>query len=112
MPTASSLYVNLLKKSVLEDLYQENEIRLLYLRFCLHGQDVFDPDVLLNIRRRRPALCKEYLALREVGINYGRTIQNLGFQHTMIGRPRLENIEFCLDRILAEDIPGDCIECG
>lgn len=32
--------------------------------------------------------------------------------HTMIGRKRLENIQFCLQRILADGIPGDVIETG
>jgi O-methyltransferase len=112
MPYPAWLYLDLLKKSILEELYVENELRLIYLRLCLEGQEHFRQDVFLDIRRQRPAMYGEYVKLREVGINYGRTIQNLGFQHSMIGRRRLENIESCLHTILAERIPGDCIECG
>jgi O-methyltransferase len=43
---------------------------------------------------------------------YGRPFENLGFQHTMISRRRLENVEYCLETILQEKVPGDCIECG
>jgi hypothetical protein len=32
--------------------------------------------------------------------------------HTMIGTKRLDNIHFCLQQILQENIPGDCIETG
>ena len=32
--------------------------------------------------------------------------------HTMIGRKRLENIQFCLECVLADDIVGDVIETG
>lgn len=32
--------------------------------------------------------------------------------HTMIGRKRLENIQFCLERVLADGIAGDVIETG
>ncbi len=106
------LYIDLLKKSVLEDLYVENEIRLLYLRSCLEGKESFDQKVYLDIRRNRSEMYKGYIQARHVGMNYGRTIDNLGFQHTMIGRVRLENIEVCLRQIIAENIPGDCVECG
>jgi len=106
------LYLDLLKKSVLEDLYSENEVRILYLRSCLAGRESFDQDVFLDVQRKRSAMCEEYVHLRETGINYGRTIQNLGFQHTMIGRRRLENIELCLNQVLSDHVPGDCMECG
>jgi hypothetical protein len=112
MPAAASLYLELLKKSVLGELYVENEVRLLYLKECLEGREAFSEDVLLNIRRRRGEVIEEYIRLRDTGINYGRTVRNLGYQHTMIGRRRLENIHACLDAILCEGIPGDCIECG
>jgi hypothetical protein len=112
MRSPAWLYLDLLKKSILEELYVENELRLIYLRSCLDGQEKFSQQVFLDIRRHRPAMYDEYVKLREVGINYGRTIQNLGFQHTMIGRRRLENIESCLERVLADGIAGDCIECG
>ncbi len=32
--------------------------------------------------------------------------------HTMIGRKRLDNLHECLDRVIADGIPGDCIETG
>lgn len=112
MPSAAALYVDLLKKSVLEELYVENELRLLYLRRCLKGEETFRQDVYLDIRRKRSVMYDDYRKSREVGINYGRTIENLGFQHTMVGRRRLENIEACLERILADGVAGDCIECG
>jgi O-methyltransferase len=112
MNDAKALYLDLLRKSVLEDLYVENEIRLIYLRRCLRGEEQFDESVLLDIRRHRAAMCQEYISLREVGINYGRTLQNLGFQHTMVGQRRLENVEWCLQQVVANQVPGDAIECG
>src|SRR5207302_79148 len=32
--------------------------------------------------------------------------------HTMIGRKRLDNIHHLLDRVVAENVPGDLIETG
>ena len=31
---------------------------------------------------------------------------------TMIGRKRLDNLQFCVGSVLHEDVPGDLIECG
>jgi hypothetical protein len=112
MLSAIELYLDLLKKSLLEELYVENELRLVYLRSCLIRHTQFDQDVFLNVRRRLPEIYEEYVHLRAVGINYGRTLDNLGFQHTMIGRKRLENIEHCLVSVVADQVPGDLMECG
>ncbi len=106
------LYLDLLKKSLLEELYAENELRLIYLRGCLAGHTRFEQSVFLDVSRRLPEMHEEYVRLRAIGINYGRTLDNLGFQHTMIGRKRLENIEHCLNSIVSEQIPGDLMECG
>jgi hypothetical protein len=32
--------------------------------------------------------------------------------HTMIGRQRLDNLQFCIEQVLADDVPGDLIETG
>ena len=110
--SAASLYVDLLKKSILEELYSENEVRLLYLRSCLEGKEVFRQDVYLDVRRRWKEVYDEYIKFREFGLAYNRPMQYLGFSHTMLSRARIENIEFCLKRILADNVAGDCIECG
>ena len=109
---AATLYVDLLKKSVLEELYTENEVRLLYLRACLEGREAFQQDVYLDVHRRWKESYDEYVEFREFGLAYRRPMNHLGFSHTMLNRARLENIESCLEKILADNVPGDCIECG
>lgn len=110
--TAASLYLDLLKKSILEELYVENEVRLIYLRECVEGADVFDMNTLLNIADAKAEMLAEYIRLRETGINYGRNIKNLGFQHSMMGRKRMDHLHECLDIVHADGVPGDLIECG
>jgi len=105
-------YLELLKKSVLEELYFDNEIRLIYLRQCVEGLDAFDPSALLDIARGRPALYQAHLAASVDGNSAGRWPEDIGFYHTMIGRRRLDNFHACLDTIRQEDVPGDLIECG
>lgn len=35
-----------------------------------------------------------------------------GLAHTMVGMKRLNNIQYCMEQILENNIPGDCIETG
>lgn len=35
-----------------------------------------------------------------------------GFAHTMVGLPRLENIQLCVETVLRDRIPGDLLEAG
>ena len=32
--------------------------------------------------------------------------------HTMIGMKRLDNLQYCVEKVIAENIPGDLIETG
>ena len=110
--TAADRYLELLKQCVLEEPYLDNEVRLIYLRRCLEGQETFDRAVLLDIERHRPEMYQDYLALRSDGRDVGDWPDNIGFYHTMIGRQRLDNVHRCLDAIMADGIAGDLIECG
>ncbi|HEV3201112.1 MAG TPA: TylF/MycF/NovP-related O-methyltransferase, partial [Bryobacteraceae bacterium] len=58
------------------------------------------------------AFCREYRATSRAGRVRNDDLDNLGFQHTMIGRLRLENLAACLERIHRSNVPGDVIECG
>jgi len=106
------LYLELLKKSLLGELYWENEVRLLYLRDCVEGRDSYSADTLLRIHERRPAFCDRYREGNRSGRFVGDLLENLGYQHTMIGRARLENVAACLESIRRAGTPGDLIECG
>ncbi|MBS0627894.1 MAG: TylF/MycF family methyltransferase [Verrucomicrobia bacterium] len=43
---------------------------------------------------------------REIGHDHPK------IAHTMIGLKRLKNIKYCMEKILKDNIPGDCIETG
>jgi O-methyltransferase len=112
MTDIASRYLDLVKRSVLGDLYLENELRILYLRDCAERGEQPDPLLLIDIARARRQMADDYRAERAIGRIYGRTLRNLGYQHTMIGRTRLDNVEQCLRTILGDGVPGDAIECG
>jgi O-methyltransferase len=106
------LYLELLKRSVLGELYWENEVRLLYLRDCAERRDSYSPDTLLRIDERRREFCERYRELNRTGRFVDDLLENLGYQHTMVGRARLENVAACLESIRCRGVPGDLIECG
>jgi O-methyltransferase len=118
-------YLELLKSSLLGEIYIENEIRLFYTAAMLFTEQPVDFDVVRNIATRAPDLVRQIREARSDGrlwwnwttttngqmhaLNLRNTCE---FAHTMIGRKRLENIEHCLDRVRMDNIPGDVIETG
>lgn len=126
MKTAAQRYLDLLKKSLLNELYIENEARLLYLILARVTSSPVDEDIIRNIARHRPQLLDRLRNARVDGalsfmynlrLPNGTTqtinLRNVSeFYHTMIGRKRLDNIHSLLDVIAADAIPGDLIETG
>ncbi len=119
-------YLYTLKQSLLNNFYVENDARLLYLAQCMALRRPVDmakltdprntmPDVMAVIERCK-ALGLEWYVL-QVTKSDGTTgrinLRNhVDFAYTMIGRARMDNLEFCLDRIREENIPGDLMETG
>jgi O-methyltransferase len=111
-------YLELLKKSLLNELYLENELRI----FCLAEGRIrkkwlsdfgkVDFEKLHHISKYFPRELESFKKNRQEGQLLEVNSRHLVYSDTMIGRKRLENIEFCLKLILEENIPGDVIECG
>jgi O-methyltransferase len=119
-------YIELLKKSLLNELYLENEVRLMYVFAMLATQQKVDPDVVREIGHKMPDWVQTVKAARQEGkpwwslnVNDGSgevkklNLRNVcEFSHTMVGRKRLDNIQFCLDGVRLDSIPGDLAETG
>jgi hypothetical protein len=109
---ARARYIDLLKRSLLGLPYFDNELRIRYLKECLEGKSRYDADVLHEIRRHDREGAARLAAANEVGLPLDWELRNLGFQHTMLGRKRLENIEECVHAIVTDGVSGDLMECG
>jgi O-methyltransferase len=119
-------YLDLLRKSLLNEPYLENEARLFYLFACLHARRPIDEGVLRDIRTRFPQLFEQLREGRASGKpwyeltfrdadNREKTLNLRNvceFSHTMMGAARMAHLEGCLDAIRAEDVPGDFLEAG
>jgi predicted O-methyltransferase YrrM len=105
-------YLDLMKKTLLNELCREDEYRLYYLRSCLEGETEFDRTAYLDLKGHNPDEFTQFSKACDLGRPFGDKISNLGFTHTMMGRARLDSLHHCLDLIRENRIPGDVIECG
>ena len=119
-------YLYTLKQSLLNNFYVENDARLLYLARCMTLRQPVDMAKLTDPRRTMPDVLEAIESCKAQGLEWyvlqvekpdgtrGRiNLRNhVDFAYTMIGRARMDNLEFCLDRIREENIPGDLMETG
>lgn len=116
-------YLALLKKSLLNDLYIENEARIIQalaatlneapLTFeTISGVNVQFLEVLRTIKAEglTVALNRNNPDGSITPVPAMRNFTELA--HTMIGRRRLDNLQYCIETALAERVPGDLIETG
>jgi O-methyltransferase len=115
-------YIEILKKSLLNELHVELEARYrLAIRAVIENR-VATLDGLYDLTPHQVLLdgllgCKnkggQWLPIHtESGLpaHFMRNYTECG--HTMIGRHRLDNIQYCMETVLEEGIPGDMIETG
>jgi O-methyltransferase len=117
------LYIETLKSSLLNELYVENETRIVQMvARVLNGlemtyEEIYNPD---------PGLLADIYHNKQIGgtivlhqknrdgsstpIYELRNYTELA--HTMIGRPRLNNIQYCIEEVIRSGIPGDFLEAG
>lgn len=83
-------YLDLLKRSLVNWMYPEAEHEVLFQigNFCDRKTLPFDPKG------------------REVGRDFSV------HAHTLVGLKRLENLQYCVETVVSEHIPGDLIETG
>lgn len=128
MPGTSLLahnYLELLKKSLVNELYVENEARVILTVNSILNNIPITFDSLYHIDQSEQLLhmlsdCKangDSLVLNKIlpdgSSRIAKEMRNLTeLSHTMIGRKRLDNLQFCIETVLEENIPGDLIEAG
>ncbi len=118
-------YLELLKQSLLNELYPELEAQLLQvvlnlayrreLAFETIWQAREDAGLLAAIGSAREGGDTVTLrGLDELGVEVDRPeLRNYSeFAHTMIGRARLDHLQWCVEQVLQEGISGDLMEAG
>ncbi|WP_269542225.1 TylF/MycF/NovP-related O-methyltransferase [Cerasicoccus fimbriatus] len=102
-------YLTLLKRTLIDLIYADNELRIYYLIDCIRNGKKVDPSVLHSPVERLQSEYEELVKTKTEGQFYGE-VNN--FPHSMIGQKRLDNIQFCAEQIFQDGITGDFVETG
>jgi O-methyltransferase len=104
-PTGSKVaeaYLDLLKRAILNEVYEDHE----YVRTRRPARRFLglttQPDEVVISPRRIDAEAREL----------GRVWPPSAMAHSMIGRKRLDNLQYCIATALRDRVPGDLIETG
>lgn len=107
----AGLYLDLLKKVLINDVDLENKLRVEYIQECLIQNREPDLVTARDIRILRAERYEQLKTEQREG-RYRLKSDSPYYPFTLIGKARLDNIQDCLDRIRLDSIPGDCIETG
>jgi hypothetical protein len=123
--TACGRYIDLLKSSLTNQLYIENEARLVHVFNALLNHLPLDPSAvyhapretnLMSVLRSGKAIGQSVVLLTPTSdgtrISAPEMRNFLELSHSMVGRARLDNIQYCVETVLREGVPGDLIETG
>ena len=105
-------YVDLLKKALLNETGLEAEAAYFLARDAIAAGDSFNDATAYDVRSNASELFQRLQNARAEGRYLGGEQRNVGFSHTMVGRARLDNLDWCVSTALEENVPGDLVECG
>lgn len=105
-------YLDVLKGSLLNEYYIENEARLAYLADCSRDGKRFDPAAIQDPRRHLGSKLGQLRREREVGRRTAKGISASWMPYAPMGRARLDHLEGCLDAVRGERVGGDLVTCG
>lgn len=115
---ARSLYIDLIKRCLSDSIYLNDPLsRYVFMaqrpsiqkwrRVILRNVDRFLARWQIRLVRPYSELSPEEIpAAREGGLDWPTRA------HTMIGTKRLDNLQYCVESVIQEGIPGDFIETG
>lgn len=103
------LYLDMLKKSLTYSLWGESYHPIYLKEFINPINRIILYFILKRLLRRDIHLFKRVI-FNESSRREGKDHPVLG--HTMIGSRRLDNIQYCIEQVIFNNIPGDLIETG
>lgn len=103
-------YLDLLKRTLLNEFGQENGLRISYLLYCMDTSKPYKLDEIINVHRHQADKMQALRADPDGQHNYRERM--FGFPYTMIGRTRLNSLQEMIETVLNENIPGDFLEAG
>ena len=105
LPRNPGLYLDLMKRCLTHSLWYDAEDEIIQPR-NLVSKTVFSLVVRPFLKGQHRHIYKRTRRRKIEGRCWPQ------FAHTMIGFPRLNSLQSCVERVIQEDIPGDFIETG
>jgi O-methyltransferase len=112
VPDLSRLYLDTVKSLILNDVYPEAEAERVYLIKCVEGAEQFDARAFYSSAVCDTGMMGAIDAAHAKGRHHEGRLKFATIGASMVGRARLENVEACLNTVLAERVPGGFVECG
>jgi O-methyltransferase len=109
LAAGTALYLDLLKKSLTGSLYDESAWQWLESK-PVGGARGLVRGALIKLFRMKSVILLKATPFDRHKRETGEDWPLVGF--TMVGHRRLDNIRDCIARVIADDIPGDFVECG
>lgn len=103
--SAAELYLDLLKRTLLNEIYSQGE-------FFLRKPEGALRNALFRFLARPDEMLARPRDIRQRDRETGGIWPPSPLAHTMIGRRRLDNLAECISAIITDNIPGDLIETG
>ncbi|RWR51924.1 glycosyltransferase [Sinirhodobacter ferrireducens] len=111
-PDATGRYLDLLKAVLLNETGLETEVALDSLRGAKEVPPAFWTETLYDVPGKLALALDEKRRIRARGIDTLTANAGPPLGYTMIGRQRLEHLQWCVTTALAEGVAGDVMECG
>ncbi len=108
---AAARYLRLLSAALLDELYLDHEVRLLYLAECIR-QGSTNPRKVGSPVQEMQLWWQPLVERRRAGPAAGVWHEGDNLPYAMMGRARLEQLHAHLDAVRNEGIVGDLVECG
>ena len=108
----ADLYIRTVKAAILNDLYPEAEAERAYLIRVAEGAETLDPPRFYSGAIADDETLQAIDTAHQTGRHLEGRLKFATIGASMVGRLRLDNLRHCIETALAEDIPGDIMECG
>lgn len=110
-----NLYIELLKKVLAASIYDESAWSIKGKAAIRQGRPINNigrriRNFFIELFRRQSLILVKVKPYSEEARNEGIDRPLIGY--TMIGHKRLDNVQFCVEEVLANNIPGDFVETG
>ena len=112
MAKSAGRYLGLLSAALLDELYLDHELRLIYLADCIREGRPLDAAKVGAPTREMQLRWEPLVERRRAGPSAGTWHEGSNLPYATMGRERLDRLHDRLEAVRTEKVAGDLVECG